>query len=170
MTCTSAVEVVLHPEGEVDEGPGATWVRAATAGDAVAVQTGTACYHQPADALVQVIAGDETAYPAIVGIIKAARGTGRELHVFLERTEAGTLPELAAPDRGALTYVTRTGAPGEALLEAVSGADLPRMDYGWVCGEQQLAAGVRKHLVGERGLARTDVYFCAYWILGRARG
>ncbi|AXH96351.1 siderophore-interacting protein [Ornithinimicrobium avium] len=164
------VEVVLHPEGEVDEGPGATWVRAAAPGDAVAVQTGTACYHQPADARVQVVAGDETAYPSIAGIIEAARGTDRELHVFLELARADALPALPQPERGSLTLVDRVQTPGEALLVAVRAADLPAVDYGWVCGEQQLAAGVRKHLVGERGLGRTDVYFCAYWILGRARG
>ncbi len=164
------VEVVLHPEGEVDEGPGATWVRAAAPGDPVAVQTGTACYHQPADARVQVVAGDETAYPAIAGIIPAARGTDRELHVFLERAQAGTLPELPRPERGSLTLVDGSGTPGEALLAAVRVADLPALDYGWVCGEQQLAAGLRKHLVGDRGLARTAVYFCAYWIQGRPRG
>ena len=164
------VEVVLHPRGAVEEGPGATWVRAAGPGDEVAVQTGTACYHQPADARVQVVAGDETAYPAMVGIIEAARGTDRELHVFLEQAEAGALPALPELERGSLTIVPGSGTPGEALLEAVRGADLPGVDYGWVCGEQQLAATVRKHLVGDRGLARTAVYFCAYWILGRPRG
>ncbi|GAA5164967.1 siderophore-interacting protein [Ornithinimicrobium tianjinense] len=165
------LEVVLHPEGEVDEGPGASWVRRARPGDEVAVQTGTTCYHPPTDARVQVVAGDETAYPAIVGIIEAARGTDRELHVFLEQTEEGVVPELARPERGSLTLVpSRGGNQGRALLEAVAGADLPALDYGWVSGEQELAASVRRHLVGERGLSRSAVYFCAYWILGRPRG
>lgn len=75
------------------------------------------------------------------------------------------------PARGSLTVVERHGRrPGEALLEAVAGADLPALDHAWVCGEQELAASVRRHLVGERGLAKTAVYFCAYWILGRPRG
>ncbi len=164
------VEVVLHPQGEVDEGPGARWARDAAPGDELAVQTGTTCYHPPAEAGVQVIAGDETAYPSIAGIVEAARGTATELHVLLE-TEPGALPVVPHPERGSLTLVERHGRrPGDALLEALQAAALPAPDYGWVSGEQDLAARVRRHLVRERGLPTTSVYFCAYWILGRARG
>lgn len=165
------IEVVLHPAGQVQEGPGATWVRGLEPGAEVAVQTGTTCYHPPSRARVQLIAGDETAYPAIAGIVEAARGTDRELHVLLEVEETGLLPELAGPERGSVTLVERHGRrPGEALTAAVAAMSVPALDYAWVCGEQELAAGVRRHLVGERGLPRTSVYFCAYWILGRARG
>lgn len=164
------VEVVLHPEGQVEEGPGASWVRVVRPGAEVAVQTGTACYHPPAEARVQLVAGDETAYPALAAIIEAARGTDRELHVFLEQGQDGVLPALPRPGRGSLTLVSRAGREGEALLGAVAAADLPALDYGWVCGEQELAATVRKHLVGERGLRKTSVFFSAYWILGRPRG
>lgn len=163
------LEVVLHPEGEVEEGPGARWVRAAVPGDELAVQTGTTCYHPPADARVQVVAGDETAYPSMVGMIERARGRDVELHVLLETTP-GALPELPTPRRGSLTVVERHGRPGDALLEVLADADLPTLHYAWVSGEQDLAARVRRHLVGEHGLARTAVYFCAYWILGRPRG
>ena len=164
------IEVVLHPEGEVDEGPGARWVRSAAPGDELAVQTGTTCYHPPTDARVQVVAGDETAYPSMVGIIEGARGRDVELHVLLETT-SGALPDLPAPERGSLTVVERGARrPGDALLEALEAADLPTPDYGWVSGEQDLAARARRYLVRERGLAKTSVYFCAYWILGRPRG
>lgn len=164
------VEVVLHPEGEVAEGPGARWARLASPGDELAVQTGTTCYHPPAEARVQVVAGDETAYPSIAGIVEAARGTGTELHVLLE-TEPGALPVVPHPERGSLTLVERRGRrPGDALLETLEQAELPDPDYGWVSGEQDLAARVRRHLVRQRGLPRTSVYFCAYWILGRPRG
>ncbi|GGK78968.1 siderophore-interacting protein [Ornithinimicrobium pekingense] len=164
------LEVVLHPEGEVDEGPGARWVRLARPGDELAVQTGTTCYHPPADARVQVVAGDETAYPSMVGIIEGARGYDVELHVLLE-TEPGAVPDLPSPERGSVTVVERAGRrAGDALVEALEAADLPTPDYGWVSGEQDLAARVRRHLTRERGVARTAVYFCAYWILGRPRG
>lgn len=165
------VEVVLHPAGDVDEGPGASWVRTARPGDEVAVQTGSASYAPPADARVQVVAGDETAYPAIAGIVEASRGTDRVLHVLLEVGRSGVVPALPRPERGSLTVVERGARrPGEALHEAVSAAPLPTLDYGWVAGEQELAASVRRHLVRDRGVARTAVYFCAYWILGRPRG
>lgn len=167
------IEVVLHPAGEVDEGPGASWVRRARPGDEVAVQTGTTCYHPPREARVQVVAGDETAYPAIAGILGATRSRGGdapELHVLLEVERPGVVPELEAPARGSLTVVPRQGRRvGEPLLEAVEGLGA-RPDYGWVCGEQELAASVRRHLVKDRDVPRTSVYFCAYWIEGRPRG
>lgn len=170
-TCELDVEVVLHPAGEVDEGPGATWVRHAGPGDPVAVQTGSASYPARTGEEVRLVAGDETAYAAIAGVLEAARGSGTELHVFLEVGRDGALPTLPAPERGSLTVVVRgQRRPGEALLEAVRAAELPALDHGWVSGEQELAASVRRHLVGDRGLAKTSVYFCAYWILGRPRG
>jgi NADPH-dependent ferric siderophore reductase len=164
------VEVVLHPDGEVDEGPGARWARAARPGDTLAVQTGTTCYAPPADARVQVVAGDETAYPSLVGMVEGARGRDVELHVLLE-TARGALPDLPTPECGRLTVVHRGDRrPGDALVEALVEADLAAVDYAWVAGEQDLAARVRRHLVRERGVPRTSVYFCSYWILGRARG
>ncbi|WP_192498642.1 siderophore-interacting protein [Ornithinimicrobium pratense] len=170
-TCELDVEVVLHPAGDVDEGPGATWVRRAQVGDPLAVQTGSASFPARTGDEVRLVAGDETAYPAIAGILEAARDSGTVLHVFLEVGRDGVLPALAEPERGSLTVLVRgERRPGEALLEAVRAADLPTLDHGWVSGEQELAATLRRHLVGDRGLAKTSVYFCAYWILGRPRG
>lgn len=165
------IEIVLHPPEEVEEGPGASWVRTAAVGDEVAVQTGTASYVLARDARRELIAGDETAYPAMAGIIGAAADTDRELHVFLEVGGLDVLPPLPRPARGSMTTLQRgSRPPGEALAQAVRAADLPELGYAWVSGEQQLAKNVRRHLVEDRGLAKTAVYFCAYWILGRPRG
>lgn len=172
-SCELDIEVVLHPAGEVDEGPGARWVRAAAPGAPVAVQTGTTCYHPPADARAQLVVGDETAYPAIAGIIEAARGTDRELHVILSQGREGALPPLARPERGSLTVVPTAGTelvPRMLAAVAASGLAPGDLDYAWACGEQELAAQVRRHVVQQLGLAKTSVYFCAYWIEGRPRG
>ncbi|HSP61275.1 MAG TPA: siderophore-interacting protein, partial [Ornithinimicrobium sp.] len=163
------VDVVLHPAGQVEEGPGATWVRTATPGDELAVQTGTTCYHPPVTARTRLVAGDETAYPAIRRILE--EDPDAEIHALLEVDEGDALPPLPGSRHGSVQVVRRDGRrPGDALLEHLRGAELPTLDYGWVVGEQDLAARVRRHLVGERGVARTAVYFCAYWILGRPRG
>ncbi|SOC56557.1 siderophore-interacting protein [Ornithinimicrobium cerasi] len=165
------LEIVLHPAGEVAEGPGATWLRGVRAGDPVAVQTGSASFVPDSGARVRLVAGDETAYPAIAGILEATQGRGQALHVLLEVGRTGVLPDLPTPGTGSLTVVVRGDRrTGEALLEAVRAADLSDLDDAWVAGEQELAASVRRHLVTERGVARTSVYFCAYWILGRPRG
>ncbi|AXQ55433.1 hypothetical protein D0C37_13055 [Streptomyces koyangensis] len=60
--------------------------------------------------------------------------------------------------------------PGALALEAVRAARFPggRCCYAWVAGEAGLATGVRRHLVGERGVARADVTFRGYFRHGRA--
>jgi NADPH-dependent ferric siderophore reductase len=163
------VDVVLHPPGHVDEGPGATWVRRAVPGAELAVQTGTTCYHPPTGARTRLVAGDQTAYPALRRILQEDRDV--ELHAVLEVDADDALPPLPQPRRGSVRVVRRVGRrPGDALLAHLRTVALPDLDYGWVVGEQSLAARVRRHLVHERGLPRTSVYFCAYWILGRPRG
>ncbi|MFB8414844.1 SIP domain-containing protein [Streptomyces albidoflavus] len=58
--------------------------------------------------------------------------------------------------------------PGALALKAVRAARFPGgRCYVWVAGEAGLAAGVRRHLVGERGAARTGVTFRGYFRHGR---
>jgi NADPH-dependent ferric siderophore reductase len=160
------VDVVVHG----DAGPGSAWVRRARVGQVAAYQTGTACYRRGHGGH-QVIAGDETAVPAIAAILEQLDDEVVP-HVFVEVPSArDDLPGMPSPPRGTVTVVERgTGEPGSALLTALRAADLPGLTYGWACGEQALAAAVRRHLVDVRGLTKTSVYFCAYWILGRPRG
>jgi NADPH-dependent ferric siderophore reductase len=160
------VDVVVHG----DAGPGSAWVRRAEVGQVAAYQTGTACYRRGHGGQ-QVIAGDETAVPAVAAILEQLEDDVVP-HVFLEVPSVATdLPGLPPVPRGSVVVLERgSAAPGSALLPALEAADLPELTYGWVSGEQTLAADVRRHLVGVRGLPKTSVYFCAYWILGRPRG
>ena len=43
-----------------------------------------------------------------------------------------------------------------------------RQFHAYAAGEQSLASGARKHLVGERGVDKNDVSFCGYWKIGAA--
>ncbi|MFF0224288.1 siderophore-interacting protein [Streptomyces sp. NPDC004629] len=59
--------------------------------------------------------------------------------------------------------------PGSLALRAVKNARLPQGSfYTWVAGEAALATGVRRHLVGERGVSRSDISFRGYRRHGRA--
>lgn len=160
------VDVVMHG----DAGPGSAWVRRARVGQVAAYQTGTACYRR-GDGGNQVIAGDETAAPAIAAILEQL-GDDVVPHVLLEVASVEqALPGLSSVGCGSLTVVQREGgAPGSALLAALESAELPQLTYAWVCGEQNLAASARRHLVEARRVPRASIYFCAYWILGRPRG
>lgn len=160
------VDVVVHG----DAGPGSAWVRRARVGQVAAYQTGTACYRRGHGGH-QVIAGDESAVPAIAAILEQLDDDVVP-HVFVEVPSVhDDLPGMPSLPRGSITVVERGADPaGSALVTALRVADLPALTYAWACGEQALAAGVRRHLVDVRGLPKTSVYFCAYWVRGRPRG
>lgn len=160
------VDIVTHG----DAGPGSRWVLRAEVGSVAAFQTGTAAYRTQGVSGPQVIAGDETAVPAISRILEELPD-GVEAHVFLEVPSVGDVPELPDPVGATITVLERgTDAPGSALVSAVEAADLPIPTAAWLAGEQKAIAGVRRHLVGSLGAEKRAIYHCAYWILGRARG
>ncbi|HZU94291.1 MAG TPA: SIP domain-containing protein, partial [Microbacterium sp.] len=54
-------------------------------------------------------------------------------------------------------------------LAALAKTALPDAPFhAYAAGEQSLASGVRKHLVGERGVDKNSVSFCGYWKIGAA--
>nr|WP_306238273.1 MULTISPECIES: siderophore-interacting protein [unclassified Ornithinimicrobium] len=160
------VDVVAHG----DAGPGSSWVLRAEVDAVAGFQTGTAAYRTGGATGPQVIAGDETAAPAISRILEVLP-EGVEAHVFLEVPTVGDVPDLPHPAGATITVIERgTHAPGSALISAVEAADLPIPTGSWLAGEQKTVAGVRRHLVGTLGAEKRSIYHCAYWILGRARG
>ncbi|MDO9355398.1 MAG: siderophore-interacting protein, partial [Solirubrobacteraceae bacterium] len=57
--------------------------------------------------------------------------------------------------------------PGDALVAAVTGLDLPEGDgYAWVATEAEAARTLRRHLREERGLAKGATKVTGYWKLG----
>lgn len=160
------VDIVTHG----DAGPGSSWVLRAAVGTRAAFQTGTAAYRTQGTSGPQVIAGDETAVPAISRILEELPADV-QAHVFLEVPAVGDVPDLPDPVGATITVLERgADAPGSALVSAVEAADLPIPTAAWLAGEQKAIAGVRRHLVGTLGAEKRSIYHCAYWILGRPRG
>jgi NADPH-dependent ferric siderophore reductase len=58
--------------------------------------------------------------------------------------------------------------PGEAVVAAVTGAELPAGTRVWAAGEAAAMQRIRKHLFETRGLARSDTWIRGYWKHGRA--
>jgi NADPH-dependent ferric siderophore reductase len=59
--------------------------------------------------------------------------------------------------------------PGTLALQAVKDARLrPGPFYVWTAGESSLPTGLRRHLVNERDVPRSDIAFLGYWKYGRA--
>ncbi|ANP71706.1 siderophore-interacting protein [Cryobacterium arcticum] len=112
-----------------DAGPASRWVRAAIVGDEVAIVGPVAdgdnpvvgIEWAPGNANTVLIAGDETAAPAICAILSALPRTARGC-AYIEVPEAGDAHETNAPDGVTVTWLPRNRAGhGAALESAVKG-------------------------------------------------
>ena len=156
------IDFVLHG----DTGPASTWAARARVGDAVGLLEQDRSYEQPPDATWQLLAGDETALPAIASILEELTD-GSRAHVFVEVPTVADVQELAAPRGVRLHWVSRDerpDRPGDLVRRAVVDAELPDgPGYAWVAGESRMTTAVRRHLVRDRGFDKAAVTFCGYW-------
>lgn len=170
------IEFVLHDHGA---GPAAEWVARARAGDRLALLAPNARrsptsgweFAPPQHADHSLLVGDEAALPAI-GAILDDLAPHQRATVFLEVGGPQDVPPLHSPARVRVRYVYRGGAAAgnpRLLLEAVREAELPgERRYAWLAGESAMIRAVRRHLVRERGMPKSDIYFSGYWKLGSA--
>ncbi|TCB93426.1 siderophore-interacting protein [Micromonospora zingiberis] len=120
------VDLVLHGDG----GPATRWARRVRPGDEIAIAGPDAGYDgdhgglefRPPSTARLLLAGDETAVPAISGICERlpllARG-----RVLLEVPEAADVLPLTAPPGVEVTWLPRNGARhGDRLVDAVATA------------------------------------------------
>jgi NADPH-dependent ferric siderophore reductase len=197
------IDLVLHGDG----GPASRWARRAAPGDRIAVvgpdagftgDHGGVEFHPPHSGPL-LLAGDETAAPAICAILERlpADAHGR---AFVEVPHEGDELPVAAPERMAVTWLARESGPcGSLLIPAVEAAvpavqtatrtEIEDVDvdrdilwevpdaapagtplYAWLAGEAGVIRQLRRYLVNERGLDRSAVAFMGYWRLGRTEG
>jgi NADPH-dependent ferric siderophore reductase len=169
------VDFVLHG----DLGPASTWAGRAKPGDRLALLGPNALhtpivgyeYKPPADTDWVLLAGDETALPAITAIL-STMPAGWRARVFIEVESTQEMRPLTCPADLNVTWLSRDGGPavgGGLLRDAISRTEFPDgKPYAWLAGETSAITGLRRHLVNERGFAKKDVYFSGYWLLGGA--
>jgi len=105
---------------------------------------------EPDDGLL--LAGDETAIPAIGQLLEAA-AAGMEIQVHIEVAHEDARQPLPH-HRGATVwwYDLPAGAPpGDALVAAVRALDLPGDGRVWVAGEAAAVQRIRRYLFEDRG-------------------
>ncbi|MGH8909276.1 MAG: siderophore-interacting protein [Egibacteraceae bacterium] len=163
------VDFVLHGDG----GPASRWAMRAQPGDQVGILTAQGLYLPPDTAQWQLIAGDETALPAIgaIGaIVESMPPTTRAL-VFVEVAGGAGEQPLDTPEDVQLRWVHRGAIPAgrsDALLDAVRGATFPEgPHYAWIAGEARAVRVLRRHLVNDRGFDKAAITFTGYWRLGK---
>lgn len=168
------IEISLH-ERDGPNAPGTAWALAAEPGDQVAFLDEGYSYRPTAGAEWQLLVGDESALPAILAILEDC-ADALPAEVFLEvPADDDIRRDVSAPPGTTIHWLPRSvdadssTRPGSLALRAVRNARLPEGSfYTWVAGEAALAAGVRRYLVGERGVPRSDITFRGYWRHGRA--
>lgn len=206
------VDFVLHLEPGLT-GPASTWASTAQPGWPVFIvgprrgvpssEHGGAEF-APGAARSVLLAGDETAAPAIARILEDAprdlRGTA-----FIEVPAAADILDIQAPAGVHVTWLPR--AAGElhgsslipavlahlgdahaavevqdvdteellwetpaysALGEEIAATDAPADRYFWIAGESAVVTTLRRHLVKDLGVDRSQVAFMGYWRRGVA--
>ncbi len=165
------VDFVLHGSAaEGTAGPASRWAETCSAGEHVLIIDEGLTFNPQRGTDRVVLVGDETALPAIASISASLPDSATGFAIIEVPSEADAL-EFPRPEGLELTWIVRPRGtkPGELALDALRAAELP-VDrfHAYGAGEQSLASGVRKQLVGERGVDKDQVSFCGYWKIGAA--
>jgi NADPH-dependent ferric siderophore reductase len=156
------VDVVVHDGGLLSG-----WAEAAEAGDPAAISGPGRGYTVDPDAPGFLLAGDETAIPAISQLIATVPpATPVQVHIEIAHPDA----RLALPDRPNATvdwHELPSGArSGDALVEAVRAAALVPGARVWAAGEAASMQAIRRHLFEDRALPRALATVRGYWKQG----
>lgn len=157
------LDIVLHPGGAV-----AAWAEQARPGDPAAVSGPGRGYEVDPTARSFVLAGDETAIPAIAQLLEALPGEATA-RVLVELARPDARVELPPHPGASVTWLALPEAAthGSALVDAVRALEIGDDDTVWVAGEAAAVQRIRKHLFDERGLARSQATVRGYWKHGR---
>jgi NADPH-dependent ferric siderophore reductase len=202
------VDFVLHL-APGSTGPASRWADAASLGDELLVigprrgrKEDGGIEYAPGDARAILLAGDETAAPAIARILE---DVDRETQgvAFIEIPEDADILPIATPPGVEVRWLPRSGdAHGTRLIPAVLDhlgaaapaviADVDTEDplwetpnfsslgesvasgenhadrYFWIAGESGVVTTLRRHLVKDLGVDRSQVAFMGYWRHGVA--
>ncbi|MFL6122589.1 siderophore-interacting protein [Actinophytocola sp.] len=155
--CELDFDFVLH----ADAGPASDWAKRAAPGDRLIFVGPSPAYQPDPAADWHLLAGDETALPAITAILRVLH-PDVPVRVFVEVDNA----EEEQPLPAEVTWLHRDGTD-DLLARAVAAAELPagRVDA-WLAGERASMVALRQHLLTDRGYERSRVRPTTYWRRG----
>lgn len=163
---TIAFDFVLH-----EAGPATAWALNAKVGDAVGVGGPRGSFIIPTNFDWYLLAGDDTALPAIARRLQELPAGSRALAIIEVANEKDVQP-LASSADVQLHWVfrdsTEAGAPG-TLLTKLESLTLPEGDfYGWVACESAAAKTIRQHLITVAKANPKWLRVSGYWKRGNA--
>lgn len=185
-SCEIDVDFVRHG----DVGHAARWLNTVTIGSAVAIVGPDArgedpragIEWDPGHAHTLVLAGDETAAPAMCSILAGMDRMARGI-AFIEVPELGDRRETHAPAGVEVRWLARSATVNPPLAAAVRDwtlnllASAPKNEsdrlkagglYAWLAGESSVVTRIRRTLVSEIGIGKRHVTFMGYWRAGHS--
>jgi NADPH-dependent ferric siderophore reductase len=163
---TLTIDFVLHGEG-----PATSWAAQARPGQFLGVGGPRGSFIVPDDFDWYLLAGDETAVPAIGRRLQELPAGARVMAV-IEVDDASEEQKFDTRTHLQLHWLHRKGATAgsHALLQkALSELSPPPGEgYVWVAAEASAAKALRRYLIDQRGLPKDRVKAAAYWKQGAA--
>ena len=162
---TLDLDFVLHGDG-----PASSWAAQVQVGHKLLIGGPRGSLVVPADFDWYLLAGDETALPALGRRIEELPQSARIIAV-IEVDNAAEQQRFQTAADLTLIYVHRHGLPAgttDLVLGAISKLDLPAGDaYAYIAGESNMSKRVRAHLE-RRGWNPEWIKAAGYWLLGVA--
>jgi NADPH-dependent ferric siderophore reductase len=158
------LDIVLHGDGVAP-----AWAEAAEVGNPAAVSGPARGYAVDSEAPEFVLAGDETAIPAI-GQLLEHLPADTPVRAFIEVSSPDARLVLPRHDHATVEWLDRTadGVPGDRIVAAIADAELAPGSRMWAAGEAAAMQRIRRHLFEDRGLPRSAAFVRGYWKHGRA--
>ncbi|WP_414629094.1 siderophore-interacting protein [Streptomyces xanthochromogenes] len=168
-TNTLEIDFVLHG----DTGPATRWAGSARPGSQLGMVGPSTLYSAPVsltDSIANsdwlLLAGDETALPAIGTLLEALPEGARAL-AFVEVADAEERQDFETAGNVSVNWLYRDGtSPGQSdkLVDAVREAEFPAgRPFAWLAGESGAVRALRRHLVNDRELDKRSIDFSGYW-------
>jgi NADPH-dependent ferric siderophore reductase len=161
---TLDVELVIHGEG-----PASAWAERAAPGDRLGVAGPGGRLSLEVDDGPWVIAGDESAIPAI-GTLLDALPAGAVAEVYIEAEDGADEIDLDGPAAAKITWLHRAGraAPGALLHDAVVAATIAAGTKVWVACEARAVRGIRRALLEADRVEARSLITRGDWRAGEA--
>ncbi|CAM3210136.1 siderophore-interacting protein [Prescottella defluvii] len=169
-----AIDFVVHG----DEGVAGPWAASVAPGETVTVRGPGGAYTPRPDADWHLIAGDESALPAISTAVEAL-APDAVAKVFIEVADSRDEVPLAAGDNVEITWIHR-GVTSDAAGAEVAGENSPLVtavrETTWLPGDvhvfihgeaQAVMHGLRPYIRKERGVPAASASISGYWRRGR---
>jgi NADPH-dependent ferric siderophore reductase len=158
------IDLVLHATG-----PASDWAAAAAPGQWLGVGGPRGSLLIPDDYDAYLLAGDETALPAIARRLEEMP-PGAPAMVLIEVADAAEQRHLPSAANAAVTWLFRNGTPpGKSTLleDALRSAVLPSGDvHAWIAAEIETARSLRRYLIEHARFDRSQIRAAGYWRLG----